>query len=137
MSVNTATGEIRGETVDDINSEIDKLIESLRRVDRELGRLLDDHRIVAEEFQARYNALIASSKLGSADRRKAEAETLLRKESLPGDDMSLAARKGLLEMQIRVKRDTGHNIRSALSGMQTKSSNLREDMRLSGYGGQT
>lgn len=133
MSVNTDTGEIQ--TLDQVNTMIDDLIENLRKIDRALTKLLDDHRLVADEYSARLNASIASSELGSADRRKAEAETLMRKVTLRGDDMSIAARKSLLEMQIRIKRETGHNIRAALSGLQTKSSNIREEMRLAGYGG--
>ena len=116
----------------EVNARLLDLADDLEKMQPFLDGLLDEHRRVSLRVELEYAATVKTSKLGSEDRRKAEATTRLYETYLDDSEVDLATRKAELDMRIKAMREASHNIRAAMSALQTVAANLRAEMSLGG-----
>jgi hypothetical protein len=119
-------------TVAAVNQRLFELADALVSSQPELERLLHELATVDLQYRLRFAAVVKTSKAGSEDRRRAEAEVAMSQERLDGSSEDLATRRSVLEMRVKAMREAQHNVRAQISGLQTVSANLRAEATVLG-----
>lgn len=119
-------------TLSEANNQLQRLIEALRGNSSARIEKRRELHPVSLDYTARYAAARVASHASAADDRRAEAEAAMFDYHRPGDDMSLAERKATLELELKILTEIGHDIRSAISALQTTSKNLQSEAYASG-----
>jgi hypothetical protein len=119
-------------TLPEVNARLQELADALAAAQPGLDALLREQARVEREYALRFAAVVKVSKLGSEDRRKAEAETAMANERLDDSPQDLATRKFTLTWQVKGQREGMHNIRALVAAYQTISANLRTEERVTG-----
>lgn len=119
-------------TVADVNARLMQLDAALGSSQPELERLLRESATVDLAYRLRYAAVVKASEARSEDRRRAEAELAMERETLPDSPINLAVRKTVLEVEIKAMREAQHNLRAQISSIQSVAANLRAEMSLMG-----
>lgn len=119
-------------TVAEVNRRLFDLADALVSSQPELDRLLRELATVDLQYRLRFAAVVKTSKAGSEDRRRAEAELAMSRERLDDSPEDLATRKWVLKMRVKAMREAQHNIRAQISGLQTVSANLRAEATVLG-----
>jgi predicted nucleic acid-binding Zn-ribbon protein len=129
--INPITGEVEDAplpvTLDDVNRQIQAFVYGLGKVNQALEEKRRELRKASTEFKVRRHALILSSEYGESTQRAADAESQLYE-----GEGSLGERKDVLEIEVRILQDKGHDYRAALNALQTAGANIRAEMNLGG-----
>lgn len=116
-------------TLDQVNVEQRKLNRQLEALNDELAWKMKEQARASYQYSALYEATIASSNCGSADRRKAEAVKVCNQTFWGDSKETLGAAKARLDMQVRLIRDASHNIRTMMDNLRDAGASLRAMMR--------
>jgi hypothetical protein len=119
-------------TPDDVNRRLLRYADELQRLQPTLDGLIAEQQRVSLAYELRYAASVKTSAQGSEDRRRAEATERMYHEYLDDSPFDLATRRAELDMRVKAMREAAHNIRAALSALQSVASNLRAEMSLGG-----
>jgi uncharacterized protein YlxW (UPF0749 family) len=132
MASRFARDAISPATIAEANERLLALADALTSSQPTLNTLLRELATVDLAYRLRYAAVVKTSKAGSEDRRRAEAELAMAEVTLDDSPEDLATRRSVLEMRVKSMREAQHNIRAQISGLQTLSANLRAEAAVTG-----
>jgi hypothetical protein len=119
-------------TLSEANSQLQRLIEALRSNSTSRTAKRRELHPVNLDYIARYAAARMASQASSSDDRRAEAEAAMFAYYRPDDELCLAERKAQIELELKILTEIGHDIRAAISALQTTSKNLQSEAYASG-----
>lgn len=119
-------------TLSEANNQLQGLIAALRKNSTLRTEKRKELHPVKLDYIARHAAVLTSSDATEANLRKAQADLATFEYHRPGDELCLAERKAQLELELKILSEIGHDIRSAISALQTTSKNLQSEAYASG-----